>query len=103
MKFIAICPGATETPLMDFEKFYAKRLFPSMVDEVKLLCKNVTVQEYVTQFVIPKIAIYKTNISSVDIVGACVIAALDDGENGSTWQCDNGRIEKLKIFDYPTF
>lgn len=42
-------------------------------------------------------------IFSVSVVGACVIAALDDGENGSTWRCASGRIEKLEIFEYPKF
>jgi len=84
VKFIAICPGVTDTPLMDFEKFFNRQLFPSMVDEVKSMFSNIRSQ-------------------NVDVVGACVVAALDDGENGSTWRCENNRIEKLKMFEYPNF
>lgn len=40
---------------------------------------------------------------SVNVVGKCVVQALEDGENGSTWQCENRRIEKLNISEYPKF
>lgn len=103
IKFITICPGVTDTPLMDFEKFFTKPLFPTMVDEIKSICRNATSQRYDAYlFKILKIKKY-FGYFSVSVVGACVIAALDDGENGLTWRCENGRIEKLKIFEYPKF
>ncbi|XP_037044818.1 alcohol dehydrogenase 1-like [Bradysia coprophila] len=84
IKFMSICPGVTNTPLVNFERHFANILFPEMVDEVKSLGGSFARQE-------------------VDIVGRCVIAALEDGENGSTWQCENGRIEKLNLVEYPKF
>jgi len=84
VKFIAICPGLTNTPLANFEDFFTKLIFPTMIDEVKAISRTFASQE-------------------VDIVGKCVINALKDGENGSTWQCENDRIEKLKMTDYPNF
>jgi len=84
IKFIAICPGVTNTPLTDFDEFFTKPLFPTMIDEVKAIIDTFARQE-------------------VDIVAKCIIAALEDGENGSTWQCENDRIEKLKITEYPKF
>ncbi|KAG4077424.1 hypothetical protein HA402_002851 [Bradysia odoriphaga] len=83
IKFISICPGVTRTPLVNFERL-ANLLFPTMVDEVKSIAESFACQE-------------------VDVVGRCVIAALEDGENGSTWQCENGRIEKLNLVEYPKF
>ncbi|KAJ6633497.1 Alcohol dehydrogenase 1 [Pseudolycoriella hygida] len=84
IKFISICPGVTITPLVNFEEYFKKLSFPTMADEIMSITRTFPTQE-------------------VDVVGKCVIAALDDGENGSTWQCENGRIEKLNIVEYPRF
>jgi len=84
VKFIAICPGVTNTQLTTPEAFFGQQLFPTMIEEVVALYRGFARQE-------------------ADIVGKCVINALDDGENGSTWQCENGRIEKINIVDYPKF
>lgn len=76
-----------------------------MADEIKSMSSTLARQEYV----IHNFKLNNSNqkaffyICRVDIVGACIIAALNDGENGSAWQCENGRIEKLKIVDYPKF
>jgi len=84
IKFIAICPGVTNTQLTTPEAFAGQQLFPTLIEEVISLYRTFARQE-------------------VDVVGKCVIKALDDGENGSTWQCENGRIEKINIVEYQKF
>ncbi|XP_063698209.1 alcohol dehydrogenase-like [Culicoides brevitarsis] len=77
VKFMVICPGVTRTPLATREAFVDKHCFPEMKEEVERILNTYPVQD-------------------VDCVGKCVLKALDDGENGSTWQCENNRIEKNK-------
>uniref|UniRef100_A0A336MRX3 CSON006124 protein n=1 Tax=Culicoides sonorensis TaxID=179676 RepID=A0A336MRX3_CULSO len=84
VSFMAICPGVTETPLAVVDAFCGRHQFQDMKDEVKRILDSFPSQ-------------------GVECVGKCVLEALDDGENGSTWQCENNRIEKLKIIDYPKF
>jgi len=84
IKFIAICPGITNTQLTCTEVSKRKQLFPTMIDEITAIYRSFARQE-------------------VDVVGKCVIDALEDGENGSTWQCENGHIEKIHILEYPKF
>lgn len=45
VKFIAICPGITDTTLIDYDKNFARLLFPSMVEEVKSICRNTPSQK----------------------------------------------------------
>lgn len=45
VKFIAICPGITDTALIDYDKNFARLLFSSMVEEVKSICRNTPSQK----------------------------------------------------------
>uniref|UniRef100_A0A336KD69 CSON014230 protein n=1 Tax=Culicoides sonorensis TaxID=179676 RepID=A0A336KD69_CULSO len=84
IKFIVICPGATRTPIVGKEHVIDKFLFPEMLDQVKKLSKEMKFQE-------------------PEIVAKCILTALEDNENGSVWQCENSRMEKLNIYNYNEF
>ncbi|XP_055623618.1 alcohol dehydrogenase 1-like [Toxorhynchites rutilus septentrionalis] len=74
VKFITICPGATETSL--FQKSRNVYLFPWMEEPGRKLMRQIPLQ-------------------NPGIVGECVIRALVEGETGSVWICVGGRIERV--------
>uniref|UniRef100_A0AAG5D6Y1 Alcohol dehydrogenase n=1 Tax=Anopheles atroparvus TaxID=41427 RepID=A0AAG5D6Y1_ANOAO len=78
VKFISICPGATETRL--FKDCH------SLAIEVNALKQ--LFQDYTTRLV----------VQSPDVVGACVVRAIVEGENGSAWICNEGNNVP---FDFP--
>ncbi|XP_053674631.1 alcohol dehydrogenase 1-like [Anopheles nili] len=72
VKFLVICPGSTQT------KMYES-------------CKKLTIDINALQQMLLK---YKpaTKPQSTDVVGACIVQSIVEGENGSTWICHNGKI-----------
>ncbi|XP_058122893.1 alcohol dehydrogenase 1-like [Anopheles ziemanni] len=68
VKFITVCPGATRTRL-----FENCRSVSMKVGALKQMF-----QDYLTRFV----------AQSPDAVGACVVRAIREGDNGSVWICN---------------
>ncbi|XP_029713827.2 alcohol dehydrogenase 1-like [Aedes albopictus] len=74
VKFITICPGATETALFRQNNMGSVFLLPWMEDPGKQMMRQIPVQ-------------------SPSTVGECVIRALVEGETGSVWICAAGKIQ----------
>uniref|UniRef100_A0A182WBG9 Alcohol dehydrogenase n=1 Tax=Anopheles minimus TaxID=112268 RepID=A0A182WBG9_9DIPT len=78
VKFIIICPGGTRT---------------RMFENVRQLSIEIqALQKMFREFKHPFAP------QSPDVVGACVVQAIEQGENGSTWICNDG---KISIHGYP--
>ncbi|XP_052893393.1 alcohol dehydrogenase 1-like [Anopheles moucheti] len=78
VKFIIICPGATRTQMFESVR--------------KLSIEIEALQTMFREFKHPYAP------QSPDAVGACVVQAILQGENGSTWICNEG---KFSLHDYP--
>ncbi|XP_062544161.1 alcohol dehydrogenase 1-like [Armigeres subalbatus] len=74
VKFITICPGATETALFRQNHMGNVFLLPWMEEPGRKMMRQIPIQ-------------------SPSIVGQCVIRALVEGETGSVWVCAAGKIE----------
>jgi len=79
ISFITICPGLTQTELG--KHVISHHPFPEMMEE----CRR-------------QISLFPRQLAP--IVGQCVAEAVIDGENGSVWQVENNRIEKISIKPY---
>ncbi|XP_049297274.1 alcohol dehydrogenase 1-like [Anopheles funestus] len=78
VKFITICPGGTRTRMFENVK--------------KLSIEIGALQKMFREFKHPYAP------QSPDVVGACVVQAIAQGENGSTWVCNDG---KISLHAYP--
>lgn len=80
IKFITICPGATDTPLLS-SYFAAEHMtFPWMRDAI------LEVREE-----------QQRQAQSPTVVGECLVKALADGDNGAVWISANGENYKLRM------
>ncbi|XP_065074017.1 alcohol dehydrogenase 1-like [Ochlerotatus camptorhynchus] len=78
VKFITICPGATETTLFRQTHLGSVFLLPWMEEPGRQMMRQIPVQ-------------------SPSTVGECVIRALVEGETGSVWVCAGGKIERMSL------
>ncbi|XP_039429095.1 alcohol dehydrogenase 1-like [Culex pipiens pallens] len=78
VKFITICPGATETALFRKHNMGNVFLLPWMEEAGLRLMRQIPIQ-------------------SPSVVGECVIRALVEGETGSVWVCTAGKIERVTM------
>uniref|UniRef100_A0A182UF80 C2H2-type domain-containing protein n=1 Tax=Anopheles melas TaxID=34690 RepID=A0A182UF80_9DIPT len=78
VKFIIICPGGTRT-----------RMFEN--------CRSLSIEIEVLQTMFREFK-HPYAPQSPDVVGACIVQAIVEGDNGSTWICNDGKIE---IHSYP--
>ncbi|XP_041774710.1 alcohol dehydrogenase 1-like [Anopheles merus] len=78
VKFIIICPGGTRT-----------RMFEN--------CRTLSIEIEVLQTMFREFK-HPYAPQSPDVVGACIVQAIVEGDNGSTWICNDGKIE---IHSYP--
>uniref|UniRef100_A0A182KC19 Alcohol dehydrogenase n=1 Tax=Anopheles christyi TaxID=43041 RepID=A0A182KC19_9DIPT len=78
VKFIIICPGGTRT-----------RMFEN--------CRTLSIEIEALQKMFREFK-HPFAPQSPDVVGACIVRAIVEGANGSTWICNDG---KIAIHSYP--
>ncbi|XP_055608464.1 alcohol dehydrogenase 1-like [Uranotaenia lowii] len=78
VKFMTICPGATETMLFQKPNTSSVFLLPWMEEPGRRLMRKIAIQR-------------------PSVVGECVIRALVEGETGSVWVCAGGKIEHVSM------
>lgn len=78
ISYILICPGNTDTQLVQ-NNF--------MVDQSPFQDFRKVVQKIVDQ----------TEVQSPEVIGDCVIEAIEDGANGSIWVSRNNKNEKVTL------
>ncbi|XP_063698210.1 alcohol dehydrogenase 1-like [Culicoides brevitarsis] len=82
LRFITICPGPTETPLVSNNDFVHH--FPEMTEETVAIWNRLPMQK-------------------ADFVGKCILAALDDAQNGAVWRVQDSRYQKIELQDFSEF
>jgi len=78
--FISICPGVTSTPMLG--TFLEKFTFPEMTEYIAQLAQG-------------------SNLQPPSFVGETMVTALEEAENGAVWVCNDSKIEKVVVPDFP--
>ncbi|KAK9732212.1 short chain dehydrogenase [Popillia japonica] len=79
-RIVAICPGPTDTPLM--QDLVKKAFNQRYVDLTRNLLKN-----------------YNMQLQKADIVPKCLVRAIEEGGNGSVWVVEDDEIYEVEIPD----